>query len=302
MSLIAPPALQKGDKIALLSTARKISADALTPIMEIFSDWGLQVVQGKTLGLEHHQFAGTEKERLEDLQWALDDAEIKAVFCVRGGYGTVQIIDRLDFTSFVQHPKWIVGYSDITVLHSHLHTQLQTATLHATMPINYTQNTPQSLETLHQALFGHTPDYLIEAHPLNRFGKASGSLVGGNLSLLYAMIGTPSDLQTKGKILFIEDLDEYLYHIDRMMNALQRSGKLHDLAGLIVGGMTDMNDNTIPFGETAYQIIARYAAPYGFPVAFGFPAGHEADNRALVLGATVCLEVTPDSTIITNIN
>ncbi|OWY20189.1 LD-carboxypeptidase [Sphingobacteriales bacterium UPWRP_1] len=289
--MIVPPLLQRGNRVALLSTARKILPRELAPALPVFEEWGLEVVWGKTLQLEHHQFAGTEAQRLSDLQQALDDAHVKAIFCARGGYGTAQIIDELDFTNFIRNPKWIVGYSDITVLHSHLHTRLKTATLHATMPINFAGNTPQALQTLQQALFEKPPRYTFVPHELNRPGIAKGQLVGGNLSLLYALIGTPSDINTSGKILFIEDLDEYLYHIDRMMNALLRSGKLHRLAGLVVGAMTDMKDNTVPFGEDACQIIARYVRPFGFPVAFGFPAGHIPDNRALILGKRAHLEV-----------
>lgn len=287
-----PPPLQPGDAVALLSTARKINPPDLAPAITLLQSWGLTVEQGKTLQLEHHQFAGTAPQRLADLQQVLDNPAIKAIFCARGGYGTAQIIDQLNFTQFARYPKWIVGFSDITVLHSHLHTTLGTATLHATMPINYPQNTTQALQTLHHALFSHTPpNYHFAAHPQNQTGAAQGILVGGNLSLIYALIGTPSDLNTAGKILFIEDLDEYLYHIDRMMNALLRSGKLHRLAGLLIGGMTDMKDNPIPFGENAEQIIARYAQPFNFPVAFGFPAGHTPDNRALVMGIPARLQV-----------
>ncbi|OWY18937.1 LD-carboxypeptidase [Sphingobacteriales bacterium UPWRP_1] len=289
--MIVPPLLQKGNSVALLSTARKILPHELAPALPVFEEWGLQVVLGKTLHLECHQFAGTEEQRLADLQQALDNDQIKAIFCARGGYGTAQIIDRLDFTKFARCPKWIVGYSDVTVLHSHLHTRLRTATLHATMPINFAGNTPQALQTLQQALFEKPPGYTFAPHELNRPGIAKGQVVGGNLSLLYALIGTPSDINTRGKILFIEDLDEYLYHIDRMMNALFRSGKLHRLAGLLIGGMTNMKDNAVPFGEDASQIIARYVKPFGFPVAFGFPAGHMPDNRALVLGKRATLTV-----------
>lgn len=287
-----PQGLKQGDKVALLSTARKITTGELGFAIDLLSEWGLDVVIGKTIGKSHHQFAGTESERLKDFQSMLDDTTIKAIFCARGGYGTTQIIDRLDFSRFSQFPKWIVGYSDITVLHNHIHTQLNIATIHATMPVNFAQNTSEALETLRQALFGNLPEYRIPANPLNRTGVASGNLIGGNLSLLYALIGTPSDIQTNGKILFLEDLDEYLYHIDRMMNALNRSGKLQHLAGLIVGGFTEMRDNAIPFGETAEDIIARYSGAYSFPVIFGFPAGHISDNRALVMGMPVTLKVS----------
>jgi muramoyltetrapeptide carboxypeptidase len=203
----------------------------------------------------------------------------------------VRIVDGLDWRAFAKQPKWLVGYSDVTVLHSHVHQNLGIETLHATMPINFANNTPEALESLRRALFGEPMDYEFPHHDLNRKGQAEGQLVGGNLSLLYSLAGTPSDVDTQGKILFLEDLDEYLYHIDRMMMQLQRSGKLAGLAGLIVGGMTDMKDNTIPFGKTAEQIIKEHVEPYGYPVAFGFPAGHIDDNRALVMGRKIWLKV-----------
>ncbi|NTW33931.1 MAG: LD-carboxypeptidase, partial [Bacteroidetes bacterium] len=193
--------------------------------------------------------------------------------------------------------KWIAGYSDATVLHSHINTNFGIETLHATMPLNFPPDgaNNNALITLKNILFGEKPDYTVEAHPLNRSGLAEGILTGGNLSILYALSGTPSDIDTKGKILFIEDLDEYLYHIDRMMMQLKRSGKLESLAGLVVGGMTEMKDNTVPFGKTAYKIIAEAVKEYNYPVCYGFPAGHIEDNRALIMGRKVKLNITRKS-------
>ncbi|MCK6650038.1 MAG: LD-carboxypeptidase, partial [Bacteroidia bacterium] len=215
----------------------------------------------------------------------LDDTSIKAVISARGGYGTVRIIDKLNFSTFKKHPKWIIGYSDITVLHSHIH-NMGIQTLHATMPINFKVN-EEATETLRKSLFGEKIHYSFEPHALNKNGKAEGILVGGNLSLLYALCGSNSDIDTKGKILFIEDLDEYLYHIDRMMMNLKRSGKLSGLTGLIVGGMSDMKDNAVPFGKTAEAIILDAVKEYNYPVCFHFPCGHIDRNLAIILGKKV---------------
>ncbi|MFN7012888.1 MAG: LD-carboxypeptidase [Bacteroidia bacterium] len=282
--MIIPTYLKKGDKIGIVATARKISEAELAPALRIIEEKGLIPVLGKNLLRGYHQFSGTDAERCEDLQNMLDDDSIKAIIVARGGYGTVRIIDSVDFTKFKQHPKWIVGYSDITVLHSHIHNMLSIATLHATMPINFLHDT-YATETLFKALFGEKIFYEFEAHPLNRKGSVKGQVVGGNLSLLYALNGSVSDLNTDGTILFIEDLDEYLYHIDRMMMNLKRSGKLAHLKALIVGGMSDMKDNTIPYGKTAEEIIAEHVAEFNYPVCFGFPAGHIKNNYALKLGA-----------------
>lgn len=290
MSII-PSYLQKGDTVAIVATARKISLEELQPAIDIITAWGLKVVLSKNIFCVDNQFAGTDEERAADMQWASDDNNIKAVICARGGYGTVRVIDKLDFTKFVRHPKWIVGYSDITVLHQHVNQNYSIASLHATMPINFTVN-EDATESLRKALFGEELSYTIPAHALNRNGEASGELIGGNLSLTYALCGSKSDIDTKGKILFIEDLDEYLYHIDRMMMNLKRSGKLQDLAGLIVGGMSDMKDNTVPFGKTAEEIILDAVKEYNYPVCFNFPAGHIDRNLALVMGKKVDLKIS----------
>lgn len=289
MSLIQPPYLKKGDKIGIVASARKISREEISPAVEVLKSWGLEVVLGKNLFNADHQFSGTDVERVEDLQTMLNDTSVKAVISARGGYGTMRIIDKIDFSGFKKNPKWVIGYSDITVLHSHIHT-LEMETLHATMPINFTKN-EDALESLHKALFGGKINYEIASHSLNRKGIAEGELVGGNLSLLYALAGSVSDIDTTGKILFIEDLDEYLYHIDRMMMNLKRSGKLSRLAGLVVGGMTDMKDNAVPFGKTAEEIILDAVKEYNYPVCFHFPAGHVDRNLALYLGRNAKLEV-----------
>jgi len=281
--MLTPPYLKPGNKIGIISTARKLTESELEPALIVFADWGLEVVLGKHLFDEDNQYAGTDKQRAADLQGMLNDDEIRAIICARGGYGTVRIIDRIDFNRFLKYPKWIVGYSDITVLHSHIHTNFGIETLHAIMPLNF-PGAPEALSTLKKALFGESLTYELEPHPFNRNGHCRGQVVGGNLSLLYSLNNTLSDIDTTDKILFIEDLDEYLYHIDRMMMNLRRSGKLKRLAGLIVGGMMEINDNEVPFGKTAYEIIAEAVKPYSYPVIFQFPAGHVSDNRVLIIG------------------
>jgi muramoyltetrapeptide carboxypeptidase len=290
--MITPPYLISGDKIAIIASARKVNPAEMDIAINTFRSWGLHVVIGPHLFGERNQYSGTDEERAADLQKMLDDKEIKAIICARGGYGTVRIIDSLDFSTFEQHPKWIVGYSDITVLHSHIQTQFGIETLHAIMPINFPdEGTEAAIDSLRKALFGETLEYNIGSHPLNKTGNVTGVLTGGNLSILYSLAGTPSDIQTQDKILFIEDLDEYLYHIDRMMMNLKRSGKLSGIKGLIVGGLTKMNDNTVPFGKQAEQIIAEYAQDAGISICFNFPAGHIADNRALIIGREVQLNI-----------
>ena len=288
--MIIPETLKVGDKIGIISTARKITIEELKPPIKTLESWGLKVVLGANLFQEDDQFSGTVDQRTNDLQIMIDDNSIKAILCARGGYGTVQIIDAINFTNLKKNSKWIVGYSDATVLHSHLN-NLGMASLHATMPINFEGNTNESLWSLKNALFGNLNNVECKAHPLNKFGKIEGDVVGGNLSILYSLLGSSSDIDTIGKILFIEDLDEYLYHIDRMMMNLKRNGIFGNLKGLIIGGMSDMNDNSIPFGKTAEQIILDYTKGYDFPICFGFPAGHLADNRSLILGINSILEI-----------
>lgn len=286
-----PPNLKQGDKIVIVSTARKLSLEELQPGIEVLKSWGLEVVLGSNLFEEDNQFAGTTKQRTEDFQNALDDESIEAIFCARGGYGTVKIIDQLDFTRFIKNPKWIIGYSDVTVLHNHINENFNVQTLHAAMPFGFKDNTEESLNSIKKVLYGEQLSYEFDKHPFNRNGEANGELVGGNLSILYSLTGTKSQINTNGKILFLEDLDEYLYHIDRMMMNLDRAGMLSNLAGLVVGGMTDMNDNTVPYGKTAKEIIQQTVSKYDYPVCFDFYAGHLNDNRALPMGGKALLKV-----------
>lgn len=289
-----PVSLQKGDTIALVATARKNIDDNLKPAIDLAHRWGLEVVIGKTIGLDNNQLAGTDAERAADFQQQLDNPNIKAIWCVRGGYGTVRMIDLLDFTKFKQNPKWLVGFSDVTVLHSYIN-NLNIATIHGAMPITVGKASPESIESLRKSLFGESLEYEIPSNVSNRLGTAKGEIVGGNLSILYSMMGSNAQIDCKGKILFIEDLDEYLYHIDRMMMSLKRCGCFDNLGGLIVGTMTKMKDNDIPWGKNANQIIEDVTKQYSFPVLYNFPAGHFHDNRALIFGKQVSLEITTAS-------
>ncbi|MBW2961933.1 S66 peptidase family protein [Mesonia aestuariivivens] len=293
----SPQPLQKHDKIAIVATARKTKKEDLQPAIQLLQQWGLQYVIGSSIGLEEHQFAGSDEERAKDLQQQLDDPKIKAIWCAKGGYGTVRILDLINFSMFKKNPKWIIGYSDVTALHAHIH-NLGIATLHAQMCIGVETKSEASRVSLQKLLFGKKVNYQFQSHQLNRNGIAQGELIGGNLSVLYSLCGSNSNLNTTRKILFLEDLDEYLYHIDRMMQNLKRNGMLENLAGLIVGGMSAMNDNSIPFGKTAEEIISETVAAYDFPVGFNFPAGHIEDNQALILGSKVKLEVTENGSLL----
>ena len=223
--MITPPNLQKGDTIAILATARKNIDDNLKPAIDLLQSWGLNVVIGSTIGLDNNQLAGTDEQRAADFQQQMDNPNIKAIWCARGGYGTVRIIDLLDFTTFKKSPKWIIGFSDVTVLHNHLN-KMGFKSIHGIMPVTVARATPQAIKSLRISLMGEQLNYEILPFPMNKFGKASGELVGGNLSILYSLFGSPSAIDCRDKILFLEDLDEYLYHIDRMMINLKRNGCL----------------------------------------------------------------------------
>lgn len=297
--MITPPYLKKHDKVAIVATARKISHEELMPAIHLFESWGLEVVNGKNIYNEFNQFAGTDEERIAGLQEILDAPLIKAVFFARGGYGNIRIVDRISFSGFLKNPKWIAGFSDVTVIHSHIHQSFCIETLHCAMPYSI-YNFPaekESCESMRKALFGEELVYSFQAGELSRKGLAEGLLTGGNLSIIYSLAGSISDIETHGKILFIEDVDEYLYHIDRMMMNLKRSGKLSKLSGLIVGDMADMKDNEVKFGKDAYRIIADTVKEYDYPVWFGFPSGHAAVNHALILGRKVLMNINDNATL-----
>ena len=296
--LLRPPYLKKGDTVILLSTARKITLEELAPAIRLIEGWGLKIRLGATIGLADNQYAGTDAQREADLQAAVSDPDVRAILCARGGYGTVRMMDNIDWTGLLSHPKWFCGFSDMTYIHVHLNQTLGVQTIHSTVPVFFPKNTAGAIESLRKQLFGEEVTFQAPPHPLNRTGSAKGTLIGGNLSILYSITGTKSGFNTAGKILFLEDIDEYRYHIDRMMMNLKRSGKLNALAGLIVGGMTDMKDNAIPFGKEAAEIIAEHVAEFSYPVCFDFPAGHIPDNNAIVLGKVTTMIVDAAGTTV----
>ena len=297
--MIIPPYLQKGDTIGLVCPAGFMPLEKVQTAINTLQQWGFTVQTGTTIGGgSTNYFSATDEERLKDLQQMMDDRNVKAIMCARGGYGTGRIIDKLDFKRFKKHPKWVIGFSDITVLHSHLYANYKIASLHAPMAAAFNDEGPDSyrdkneyVQSLYAALVGTQANYKCETHPFNRHGIAEGRLVGGNLALLAHLVGTPSDINTKNKILFIEDIGEYIYNVDRMMYQLQRSGKLDKLAGLIVGRFSDMKDTDRPFGQTAEEVIRDIVKDYDYPVCFNFPVSHEKENYALKIGAKYILAV-----------
>ncbi|MDB5223801.1 MAG: LD-carboxypeptidase [Chitinophagaceae bacterium] len=292
--MIIPPYLQKGDTIGLVCPAGFMPLEKVQAAINTLEQWGFSVKVGKTVGGESkNYFSATDVERLNDLQQMMDDKNIKAILCARGGYGTGRIIDSLNFKKFKKNPKWVIGFSDITVLHSHLYSNYKIASLHAPMAgaFNDEEYKNQYVQSLYLALVGTEANYKCEAHEFNKPGIAEGRLVGGNLALLAHLVGTSSDINTKNKILFIEDVGEYIYNIDRMMYQLKRSGKLEKLAGLIVGKFSDMKDTERPFGQTAEEVIRDVVKDYDYPVCFNFPVSHEKENYALKIGVKYTLTV-----------
>jgi muramoyltetrapeptide carboxypeptidase len=285
-----PPYLKKGDKIAIVCPAKKLPKPIDRGI-EILQSWGLEVVLGETVTASHHQFSGSDELRAKDMQQFLDDPSIKAIIAGRGGYGTIRIIDELDFTAFNASPKWLVGFSDITILLSHAFAKLNTQSIHGQMPYTFEESTPEALESLRKALFGENETYHYESEWNGRDGAIEGVLVGGNLTLLLAVEGSVSEMDFEDRILFIEDVGEHEYSIDRMMRTLQRKGKLARLKGLIVGAFNEIGEESIYFGQTPEQVIWEQVKQYDYPVCFGFPSGHIDDNRAMILGKSVYLTV-----------
>jgi muramoyltetrapeptide carboxypeptidase len=294
MKTVIPPYLQKGDTIGIVAPAGYMPIEKMQTCIETLDSWGYNVQLGATTHSDsQNYFSGTDDERLNDLQQMMDDRNIKAILCARGGYGMSRIIDRINFKKFKKHPKWIIGFSDITVLHSHIFSNYKIASLHAPMAAAFNDgefNNPYIL-SLRDAIEGKPGHYECEAQGFNKTGEARGQLVGGNLSLLVHLTGTKSDIKTKNKILFIEDVGEYLYNVDRLLIQLKRSGKLEKLAGLIVGGFTDSKDTERPFGKAVYDIIYEQVNEYDYPVCFGFPVSHEKENYALKIGAKYTLMV-----------
>ncbi|MBS1502960.1 MAG: LD-carboxypeptidase [Bacteroidetes bacterium] len=270
--------------------------------VNLLQSWGLEVVLGETVTASYHQFAGDDELRARDMQKLIDDDDIRAIIAARGGYGAIRIVDHIDFNSLKNNPKWLVGFSDITVLHAHLFANYRLQTIHGQMPINIPDASKYSLETLRKVLFGNELGYSIKSHHLNRTGTGDGLLIGGNLSLLVAVLSSVSDYSYDGKILFVEDVGEYLYSIDRMFRALDRAGKLKNLTGLIVGGFTELKDNDIPFGQTVPEIIMEVVKKYDYPVCFDFPAGHIPDNQSLIFGRELNLSVQPEQVVASYVN
>lgn len=294
-----PPYLKKGDLVGITSPAGYLGLDEVQPAARKLEEWGFKVRIGKAVGKRDFCFGGTDQERKDDFQEMLDDANVKTILCARGGYGSVRIVDQLDFTAFIRHPKWVIGFSDITLLHSHIHRHCKVATLHSKMCNSFPQDwsladavQQDSIEKIRQCLTGEKMDYWIEAHPMNRQGKAEGVLVGGNLKTLESISGSQSDLQTAHRILFLEDTGEYLYSLDRMFWNLKRSGKLTDLKGLIIGGFKVKTDDPgEEFGKTLQVIVLEKVKEYNYPVCFDFPVGHQKNNFALKCGVVHTLGV-----------
>lgn len=287
---IQPPHLKRGDKIAIVCPANKLKK-SIAPAIALLETWGLQVIQGKSIHADHFQFAGDDELRAADLQTFLDDTNIKAILAARGGYGGIRIIDQLDFTRFNKNPKWIAGFSDTTALLSHIQAVLHIQSIHGQMPATFEAGTHLSIETLRKTLFGEEFQYTYTSTAINRPGKAAGILIGGNLSLLVAMQGSVSEMDYSGKILFLEDVGEHEYAIDRMLRMLKRAGKLARLKGLIIGAFNEIEPQEIPFGQTPEELIMEIVREYDYPVCFNFPVGHIPDNHALIIGRTAIIDV-----------
>ncbi|MHA4846645.1 S66 peptidase family protein [Flavitalea antarctica] len=289
-----PPYLKPGDTIGIVCPAGFMQAEKAATCIQVLKDWGYKVKKGKTLeSNSENYFSGTDEERLDDLQSMLDDDEVNAILCARGGYGTSRIIDSLNFRKFRKQPKWIIGFSDVTVLHAHINRKFKIATLHAPMAAAFNDDgyMNEYVQSLKNAMEGRPAVYNHVPHVFNNKGRATGELVGGNLALIVHILGTPSELKTKGKILFLEDIGEQLYSVDRMFVQLKRSGKLDQLAGLILGGFTDMKDTGRPFGKTINELIHDHVKDYEYPVCFGFPVSHDKENYALKIGVSYELKV-----------
>ncbi|MBV9962475.1 MAG: LD-carboxypeptidase [Parafilimonas sp.] len=286
MSVIIPPYLKPRDTIGMICPSGYMPLEEVQRCIETLQQWGFKVVLGKTVGNQYNYFSGTDEERLNDLQLMLDDKNIQAIYCGRGGYGLSRVIDKINFSTFVQEPKWIIGYSDITLLHAHVFSNFNIASLHAPMAaaFNEIEESEEYINSIYKSLIGEPQTYTCASHYLNRNGIYEGELVGGNLSLLAHIIGTKSDINTKNKILFIEDIGEYKYNIDRMLMQLKRAGKLDELASLIVGSFSEIKDTTIPYGKDLKEMIFDSVKEYSYPVCFDFPVGHVKENYALKIG------------------
>jgi len=299
-TIIQPAYLQKGDTIAIVAPAGilKNKVAIIDKAKALAESWGLHVVYGKNVFSQGHHFAGSDEERASDFQKALDNPNIKAIWAARGGYGSVRILDKLDFTKFKENPKWVIGYSDITAFHSHIHT-LGIETIHGMMGTSLgdeLKDIKKTVSSFKKALFGKKLKYKIESNSFNREGETTGELTGGNLSILMSVLGSKSQVDTKKKILFIEEIGEYKYSIDRMLQSLKRAGFFEHCNGLVIGNISNIKKNTTKWGKPIEELILDVVAEYDFPVLFNFPAGHEKDNRALIFGRNIKLDVTKEGT------
>lgn len=284
-------------KIRIVSPAKYIEQKPVDFAEEFLQKSGFDVEIGTYALGQDHYFSGSIEERLSDFQFALDDPSVDIILCSRGGYGCVQIIDRLDFSAFISNPKLIIGYSDVTVFHNHINRHFNINTVHATAPLNFEENTKEALSSLLNVLNGIENQYKIQPNKLNIQGKVEAQIVGGNLAIIYSLLGTNSDVNCDDKILFIEEIGEAIYSVDRMFYALKKSGKLAKIKGLIVGGMTNMKDSELPFGKSVEEVIHDHISPLDIPLVFDFPAGHIDDNRALIIGKKATLSVGEDAVI-----
>lgn len=287
------PYLKEGDLIYITAPAKAIECHLIENATKYLIEKGFRVKVGKHCCDHYNYFSGSLAQRTSDFQEGIDNSEIKAIICARGGYGSVQIIDHLQWAAFLKEPKWIIGFSDITYFHQKI-AKFGLKSIHGTMPLNFEENSLPALDTLINSLKGDLPDFTIKSNLLNKTGKAKGKLIGGNLSIIYANIGTDDQPSYENSILFIEDLSEQLYHIDRMFNALRKSGILSKIKGLIIGGMTDLKDTARPFGMTYEEIVLSHLKYEKIPICFNFPAGHIDDNRSLILGHEIDFEVLED--------
>ena len=290
------PFLHQGSKIGIVAPARKVTPEEMQFAIDWLKENGFVPIYDDRLFVEHHIFAGNDDFRASVLQEYIDNEQIEAIWLARGGYGSIRIIDQLDITKFLKHPKWIIGFSDTTVIHGKL-SRLSVPSIHASMPFCFANKTQEAKQSLLDALLGQPLHYFFPSHKLNRVGQMEGEIVGGNLSVLYSMMGSNTFPKLEDKILFIEEVDEYIYHIDRMMHALKRAGKLEHLKGLVVGGLTQIHDNPDPFGMTVEEVIAEAVSDYDYPVCFGFPAGHFDDNRAVFFGLDSRLLVADEKVV-----
>ena len=284
-----PPFLRKGDKIAILSTAKRISSDEIKFAINWLTKIGLEPVIGETIDTVFNQFAGEDVFRAQDFQKALDSSDIKAILFARGGYGTNRVIDKIDWTQFIENPKWLIGFSDLTLIHNRVNQFYGIESIHGPMPITFDKISEETLQFIENYIFGKLLPISFPIHPLNKNGNVAvkGQVFGGNLSILYSLLGTDNGFNLNGKILFFEDLDEYIYHFDRMIIALKNSRKFEGLKALIIGGITNMKDNEIAFGKSVEEIVLEHTAQYDFPIFFGAPFGHIDDNYPLILGANI---------------